>query len=203
MFNSLFDFFSQLFSLTECFGCQKESSKPICDTCVHSIDRYTIQPGSELISYGRYEGILKTLIHQFKYENKFGLAKPLALLLSDMCPKKADIIIPIPLHLEKLRVRKYNQSQLLAKELSQVVHIPTSPTILKKVKPTLSQTDLSREERKRNVKGVFKVYNPHKVRDKHVILIDDVYTSGATIKEASHVLAEHGTGKISVLTLAR
>ncbi len=203
MLEKLFEVFSQIFTCSACLGCEKESANLICKACLLKIDRYYGQEDNPILSYGKYDGVLKSLIHQFKYENKFALAKPLAQLLNDSCPKGADLLIPIPMHLKKLQERKYNQSQLLAKELSKLTHIPVVVSVLKKIKYTPSQTDLSREKRKENIKESFQVFNSDKIQNKHIVIIDDVYTTGATVHEASLMLTNSGADKISVLTLAR
>jgi len=200
--SNLFSSLIQVFTLEVCLECQKESKSLICTSCIQKIKRTHNQP-QEPISYGAYEGVLKNLIHLFKYENKFGLAKPLADLLIDLVPKDIDCIIPVPLHFEKLQERKYNQSALLAKELSQKLRLPLFLNVLKKKIKTPSQTDLSKTQREKNILGVFSVENENKIYAKNILLIDDVYTTGATVQECQKVLLSHRAQKVFVLTLAK
>lgn len=143
------------------------------------------------------------MIHQFKYENRFALAKPLADLLTELVPEKTDCLIPIPLHFQKLRKRRYNPPALLARRLSKILSIPIYLDVLKKISPSISQTGLSKTERKKNVAKTFHVTKPEKIVSKRILLIDDVYTTGATTDECASVLKKQGAGDVTILTLAR
>ena len=116
-----------------------------------------------------------------------------------------DYIIPVPLHYLRLVKRRYNQAALLAHGLTKEAGIKTLPLALKRVRSTASQGHLSGKERHDNVKGAFAVDDKHKdmLPKKNVLLIDDVYTSGATIKECTKALKKAGVNGVYVLTLAR
>jgi ComF family protein len=114
-----------------------------------------------------------------------------------------DMIVPVPLHPKRLRWRGFNQSVLLARQVSRVQHIPMDPFVLYRGKETPPQTQLTEEERRKNVRGAFSL-NPQKpVEGKRVLLVDDVYTSGATVNECSRSLKRGGAKEVYVLTLAR
>lgn len=116
---------------------------------------------------------------------------------------KIDLILAVPLHNTKKRQRQFNQAQLLADELCKHFSKKTARKVLIKIKPTFSQTQLQKSERWENVHGTFKVKNNGLVKDKNILLIDDVLTTGATVNECSKMLLESGASSIDVLTLAR
>lgn len=156
--------------------------------------------------------LVQKLIHSFKYELAKGLAKPLASLmaktildseLKNLFLKDDWLIVPIPLHLKKLRERGFNQAELLAKEISQETKIPFGEKVLIKIKNTLSQTTLQEKERKENIKGVFDIKNINLLKNKNVILVDDVTTTSATLEEAAKILKRAGVKLVWGLTLAR
>jgi ComF family protein len=151
---------------------------------------------------------LRHAIQRFKYGRKVSLGKPLGRVLAQGCRLllaewKVDVIIPVPLHPKRLRWRGFNQSVLLGRELSRVFDLPLDPFLLERKVETPPQTQLSEEERRGNVRGAFFV-NPEKsVENRSVLLLDDVYTSGATVNECSRCLKRAGAKEVYVLTLAR
>ncbi|MEW6614785.1 MAG: ComF family protein [Thermodesulfobacteriota bacterium] len=157
---------------------------------------------------GFYEGVLQEAIHEFKYNRRTILAKPLGALMMGSRPgsidfKSYDFLIPVPLHFKRLRERGFNQALSLAKYIGKKHRIPIDYMNLKRIKWESPQINLSKEEREKNVKGVFFLYNKSRFKDKSILLIDDVYTSGATVNECARVLTKAGTGRVDVLTLAR
>lgn len=184
-----------------CVGCGAESQKLVCGRCLRGIQR--VKSEGACLSYGQYEGIFKKLIHHFKYENRFALAKPLAALLLEWVPTQVDCFIPVPLHIQKLRQRRYNPAALVAKQLSKRLSIPVYLDVLRKISPSLSQTGLSKAQRKKNVENTFRVFKSCRVARKRILLIDDVYTTGATTDECKKELKKHGALQVIVLTLAR
>lgn len=162
------------------------------------------------IAIGPYDGTLAEAIHFFKYGGKKGLARPLGKIMieyinsnSSLFPAEPVEALPVPLHPKRLRQREFNQSLLLAKEISKALGIPLIPDNLQRIRWTRPQIELKGEERLKNVKGAFKVKNPKKIEGKSILLIDDVYTTGATVRECSKVLKKAGADKVYVLTLAR
>jgi ComF family protein len=113
------------------------------------------------------------------------------------------LIVPVPLHPKRLRWRGFNQSVLLARQISRDYKIPMDPFVLRRNKETPAQTQLTEEERRRNVRAAFTLNPENSVEGKRILLVDDVYTSGATVNECSRTLKKHAAKEVYVLTLAR
>jgi ComF family protein len=148
------------------------------------------------------------VVHQFKYGRKVSLGKPLGRLMARgsggfLGECAVDTVLPVPLHPKRLRWRGFNQSVLLAKEVSRVFNIPMDPFTLYRTRETAPQTQLDEEERKKNVRGAFSLRPENPVKGKRLLLVDDVYTSGATVNECSRVLKRAEAREVFVLTLAR
>ena len=155
---------------------------------------------------GVYGGALRQAIHLFKYQGGLLFAQPLGRLLAEHGRRflnvgVLDLIVPVPLHRRRLRQRGYNQSLELARHVGSSWGIAVSPEGLVRNRETPQQTNLSRQERSQNVRGAFSWKGPA-LRGKHVVLVDDVYTSGATANECAGVLKKSGAGMVEVLTLA-
>jgi ComF family protein len=155
-----------------------------------------------------YETIILNAIHQFKYGRDLSIGVLLASLMADFSFPDLEfrdysLIIPVPLHIKKLRKRSFNQSIILADSLGKKWQIPVNFSLLKRCKFTLTQTGLDKKERKRNIKGAFEVTDRAKIADRNIILVDDVYTTGATLNECTKMLIKAGAQKVAVLTLAR
>ena len=117
--------------------------------------------------------------------------------------KKYDIIIPVPISKQRNKNRGYNQSLLLAKEISKELNIECIDKCLIKIKNILPQSSLKKEERIRNVKNVYSIKNTQNISGKKILLIDDIYTTGSTVIECSRILAENGAKDIGILTIAK
>ena len=180
-----------------------------CGACLSRAPRFV--SGRAWACYPREEITeepLRRVVHRFKYGRKVSLGKPLGRLMVRGCGEFlgnccVDLIIPVPLHAKRLRWRGFNQSVLLARQVSHAYGLPMDPFILMRDKETLPQTKLSEEERRKNVRGAFAVRTAGALKAKTVLLVDDVYTSGATLNECSRVLIQAGAKKVHVLTLAR
>jgi ComF family protein len=156
---------------------------------------------------GTYDGSLREAIHRWKYERKTRLtpffAEWMAAGLKLYWESDSfDLLLPVPLHTQRLRERGFNQTLLLVKELSRRIGTPYERTILQKKKPTIPQVNLSGFEREKGVRGAFLVMGRKKLEGRSVLLVDDVYTTGATVNECSKVLLRGGAKKVHVLTLA-
>jgi ComF family protein len=116
---------------------------------------------------------------------------------------KADIIIPVPLHPKRKKVRGFNQAKVIAEELARLRGIKLEEGALAKVKNVPPQTLLETDEREENVLGAFRVVDEEKIRKKNIILVDDVYTTGSTVKECSSVLRKAGAKEIRAITVAQ
>lgn len=151
---------------------------------------------------------LRQVVHKYKYGRKVSLGKPLGRLMARGCAEflsefHADLIVPVPLHPKRLRWRGFNQSLLLARQVGDAYGVRVDPFMLKRRRETAAQTQLPEEERRRNVRGAFTLDAEKSAKDKTVLLVDDVYTSGATVNECSTTLKRAGAKEVYVLTLAR
>ncbi|MDA2920375.1 ComF family protein [Desulfobacterota bacterium AH_259_B03_O07] len=154
-----------------------------------------------------YDGLLREILHKFKYQGKLHLGRVLSGILIQNYPYELgpiDIVVPVPLYIGKLRTREYNQTIILARELANYIKVPFEPLILKKVKETRPQFEITNEkDRKKNVRGAFILENIRRVREKSVLLFDDVFTTGSTINECTRILGRAGASNVHVLTLMR
>lgn len=155
--------------------------------------------------YGDYEGVLRHLIHLFKYAGMRPLAQPLGERLATLLAKAGpvDLIVPVPLDRRRRRSRGFNQAELLAETLGRLSAIPVDGGALRRHRPTPTQTGLSREQRRLNVKGAFQARRPERLAGKYVALVDDVITTGATAGACAEVLKRAGAARVVVLALAR
>jgi ComF family protein len=182
-----------------------------CGECLNAPKRFRMAR-----SAGVYDNVLMAAIHCLKYKEKIQLARPLGVLLfMAFCRywNKGDInlIVSVPLHKRKLSSRGFNPSFFLVKEWALIAKslnstlpaIPVAVDILVRKRWTESQTGLGRKERLQNIKNAFDVSDSSKVKRKNILLVDDVYTTGATANECAKVLMRAGAAHVDVLTLAR
>jgi len=148
---------------------------------------------------------LQEAIALFKYRGKVVLANALGALLAQALPAdlNADLLMPIPLHPDRLRQREFNQSLLLADRVGPVLRRPVSYRNLVRIVDTDPQTTLPRSARLQNLHQAFALRAPGEVTGKRVLLIDDVFTTGTTANECAKVLLKAGAKDVAVLTLAR
>lgn len=187
-----------------CLGCSKKISQnsSFCKKC-KTKDLYY----DKLISCTEYREPIRTLIHLLKYKNHDYLADFLSSLIIDYLKRIGlkgagfDLMLPVPSHSIRMREREYNQSNLLAKRLSTFLKIPLKSDIIFCKKNLKSQSKLKGKNRRENVKNNFFVMAP--VRNKNIILVDDIITTGSTINECAKALKKEGAKKITVITLAK
>lgn len=151
-----------------------------------------------------FNDVLKKLIHDFKYNHEFWLKNffnPYLFQIKHYF-SDVDVAVPVPLHLKQLRRRGYNQSLHLAKLWSEVLHKPVDFSSLSRVKDTLSQTGLDKKARQKNLKGAFVVTDDVFIRDKKILLVDDVHTTGATLSEVARVLKRSGAASVLATSIA-
>jgi ComF family protein len=129
------------------------------------------------------------------------------LLVAEAAPvlrgQKGSLIVPVPLHPLKKREREFNQASVLAVRLSRATAIPANEKLMVRVKPTETQTHLKREERAANMRGAFAIRNGVKLNGERIILVDDVFTTGATTNDCARALLGAGAGEVCVWTVAR
>ena len=182
-----------------------------CGDCIREPKIYRIARAPLI-----YEQILTRLIHCFKYKGKLQLVKPLAEILLAAFrlfwePGSIDIILPVPLHAKRFRLRGFNQAYLLVSSWNTLAgrnsYRPAQSKIerslLGRTAATDPQSALGRAERALNIKDAFDINDPDKVKDQRILLIDDVYTTGATVNECTRLLLNCGARHVDVLTLAR
>lgn len=154
-----------------------------------------------------YDDCIQKLIIDFKFYDKTDLASLLAKMMyvagKDIFSAGVDVIIPVPLHRTRLLNRRYNQSALLAKELGRLSGVKVAYTTVIKNRKTLPQVQCSGQERLKNVRGAFEVKNLEDLTGKRVLLVDDVLTTGATLKECAVAIKKAKPKSIDSLTVAR
>ena len=194
-----------------CWNSLESYRGPICQLCGKFLVSSEALTCSECLldvpyfeyarSFGRYDGAMKEAVHQLKYYGRRNLARPLAELLRKLPFEKNDVIVPVPIHYNRLKVRQFNQSCLLAKELSFLIGIPFTVDSLIKIKDTRPQVELGKKERKINVRNAFAVKDKGSIVGKRVLLIDDVITTSATVRECSKELIRGGAKTVKVISL--
>ena len=181
-----------------CIGCTPHLPKteyhhiPDNDTSLRFAGRIPFQHATTF-AYFTHDGLLQHLLHQLKYKDKqeIGtyLGKQFAYDLEDHdWIKEVDVIVPVPLHPKKEAERGYNQSMLIATGMSEVLNIPVLPGALYRTRHTESQTKKSRAERIENMQEAFGLQHKDQLQNKHVLLVDDVLTTGATLESCALVL---------------
>lgn len=182
-----------------------EGEDHLCQPCIVTAKQF-----HSARSTGLYDQTLMALIHQFKYRGNIRLAHPLGMMLLGTYlqffqPENIDLIVPVPLHARRFRQRGFNQAYLLVKDWKQCN--PSMPSVEKDVlfrtRWTDPQTGLGRKDRVKNIQKAFSVNQSQKVRGKKILLVDDVYTTGATVNECARILRTAGAEQVNVLTLAR
>ncbi len=194
-----------------CIVCKKlapaHGDIPAGRTCAPCRKKSRIYGSFSPFSYDA--GPIKTLIHDLKYRRVVGNAEILGVLLSraiayhGIILSRESLLLPIPLHPARKRTRGFNQSQLIADALGAKLGIGVRTDLLKKTKNTRPQMELPREDRLKNVSGAFAVPDAVGVRNRTIILLDDVKTTGATLESAARALRSAGAKKILALTIAR
>ena len=176
----------------------QNNSSHLCGRCSISAP-----PFSKVHCAGLYELALRKAIHQFKFNQRVGLDRPLAQLLDRAiaadCP--CDLIVPVPLHSRRLRQRCYNQSLLLAREIGRLRGLPVAERLLLKHLDTPQQQGLSAPEREKNLRQVFGLDRP--MNGERILLVDDVMTTGATATAASKLLLQQGAAEVQVAVVGR
>ena len=215
-----------------CSICGKEGKTYLCENCKNKLEQEKIYvPKIEIVNgiehcyLFEYKGIIREKILQYKFGNKAYLANfffEFFVKNEKVCGflKKYDIIIPVPMSKKKIAKRGYNQSELIAKKIAKSTTNNLNFNILKgnavnnntlklekniliKVKENKTQSTLNKIERMENVKNVYKIQNKQKIKQKKVLLFDDIYTTGATTTECIKVLKNAGAKEVGILTIAK
>ena len=168
--------------------------------------RIEVEKAAFFIDFTKKEGV-QQILHSIKYQNQKKLAvyiaEQLAIKLGDEFFQEIDSIIPVPLHPKKLKIRGFNQSDLIAQGIQNIRPIPIDSRSLQRKEYTESQTNKNRLERWNNVNTAFEVVNYEALEKKHILLIDDVFTTGATLEACIKTIQNKADCKCSIITLAR
>jgi competence protein ComFC len=203
-----------------CPGCEDRVLKnrpPFCRKCSRPIEddkSFCRVCERSLFSFDRvwaacvYDDTMRRLIHLFKYGNKTALRHSFGKWIFNFLKEyhvpleQFDLTVPVPLHPTRRRERGFNQAEILCQKLCERFPLNLSADNLVRVRHTRNQAVLGPKGRALNVHGAFKIKNPAAVKDKNILLVDDLYTTGATASEAAGILKEAGANGVSVLTVA-
>ncbi|RII28733.1 MAG: amidophosphoribosyltransferase [Geobacter sp.] len=206
-----------------CAGCREAItpiSSPLCDLCGmpfvtiggsdHRCGACSLSPPrfDSARAATRFDGPIREMIHRFKYDRRVQLARPLGLITSEtLAPwialTSADLVVPVPLHVRRLRQRGFNQAILIGQVLARQWQLPLDRTCLRRIRWTEPQVNLAATERAVNVRGAFAVSAPSRVEGRRVLLVDDVFTTGSTVAECARTLKGAGAAEVRVVTVAR
>jgi len=223
---SLIHDFSDIFFPRVCSGCGNvlaHGEKLICTDCLFKLPRtgfwkenvnhvaqmfwgrIPLQNASSFLFFQKGSR-LQNIMHEFKYRNQKEIGYELGKLFgADLLGTNyisTDLIIPVPLHISKYRKRGYNQSEWIAKGLSEILRIPFKVGDIERIKASDSQTRKARYERWENVENIFNIISPATFENKHIMIVDDILTTGATIEACATAILNAPGVKISVATLA-
>src|SRR5215203_2905360 len=216
---------ADLFFPQRCVGCEKRASDLLCRDCFEALPRigrpFCARCGMPTafetfvcdeckgVDFGfesaraplRYEGVGKEIVHSLKYRGYTAVVERLAapLMLQSLGDGRFDVVVPVPLHRSRLRKRGFNQAELLARGVAAEINAPLSDT-LKVVRSTRDQVELSAAQRRANVAGAYRASAPHRGK---VLLIDDVFTTGATMSACASTLVRAGAQEVHALSLCR
>lgn len=219
--------FLNLFFPNLCQACGKSLVRHeniMCLSCLHKLPKTNFEKHEDnpisRIFWGRANihaatsflffnkgGNVQKLIHQLKYKGNVETGRYLGELLGNDLKKSSlfnsiNLIIPVPLHKKKLHKRGFNQSEIIAEGISKAMHVPVNTDILHRLEHTKTQTKKTRYTRWENVKGKFGVVGHKNLTGKHILLIDDVLTTGATLESCAQTLLEVQETTVSMATLA-
>lgn len=193
-----------------------KKSAPICDKCGKYIDEFNSlcadcrredPPFYIARSVGPYNESFRIAIKVLKFLGRRFLAVRMGQMMAETVLNEPrfwplDIIIPVPASRGHLEQRGFNQTELLACQIAKKIKVKMAADILKRIKETPSQRELSKPEREKNLLCAFEVSNPKRISGRNILLVDDVYTTGSTSKECAKTLLEAGAARVSVITWA-
>jgi ComF family protein len=178
-------------------------STNICGCCIKKSPAFDYS-----YSLFRYETESITLVHQLKFGGKISYARSISELLSEKLQlevnktsNKPDCLLPVPLHNSRLRQRGFNQSIEICHVIAKKLNIPIECKAMIRVKQTTAQTGLDAKQRQKNIKGAFELSG--KINYKHILIVDDVVTTGSTVNELAILLKKNGVQQVGVLSIAR
>ena len=203
--------FSDVFYTVKCPYCRKVINKNeyACKDCAETFPEFTIVTfavgGYRCISPLPYRDSFAKAVKQFKFRNQGVYAKQFSMLMSEriLCNyrrEKFDIITCVPMHKKALKVRRFNQAELLARQCAEILKIPYADT-LEKIKENKAQHSIKGSERAQNVKGVYRVISKELIKGKNILIIDDIITTGNTLGECARMLKKSECKNICCATV--
>lgn len=200
-----------------CGICLKTSKRYICEDCMelikfkslNKIDVYNDKNFKKHLYILKYEGIIRQRILDYKFKEKSYLHRSFSEMILNSKKniefiKEYDVLIPVPIHKDRMKIREYNQSELIAKDLVHgIKDIKLENSVIIKNKNIVAQSSLNRKQRENNIKDVYQIKNIEKIINKKVLLLDDIYTTGSTVNECSKVLKEAGCKEVGIITIAK
>ena len=208
----------------KCGICEKLSNNFLCNKCYMKLkndskftieenkkeekDKENINEYDNLLYMFKYEGMIRSIILNYKFQEKSYLYKTIVnfLLKNEKIfeiIKTYDTIVAVPISKKRKKSRGYNQSYLIAREIAIRVGIRVENKCLFKIKNIIEQSKLNKEERQKNIKDVYEIKNLDRLENKKILLIDDIYTTGSTVNECCKILKKANPTKIDVLTIAK
>ena len=203
-----------------CPLCQRhlESGCILCSPCEHGLARqllpendaiFRMPPLRYCLSVYAYKAEARQMVHKLKYHSAASLAQPLGeamclrLIHQRALYKRIDLVIPVPLHPSRQEERGYNQAELLAKALCETCRMPLRTEVLVRAKKTDSQVSRTRAQRMEAMRHVFAVTDVSAVKDRCILLVDDVFTTGATALSCADALYAAGAREVAVITVCK
>ena len=181
-----------------CAFCNSYTKDTICPDCEKKLLNLRC---IDACSCYYYDGLVRQIIHDLKFNNKRYIYRAVALIMSCSLPK-GDIITNVPISAKRKRTRGYDQSELIAKEIARICGVKYIP-LLKKIKDTPAQSALDAAERRKNVIGAYECLPFSDIADKKIILIDDVITTGATMEECKKILYKNNIKNVTSFSFAK
>jgi len=170
------------------------------------LGKATLYTGAAYLSFSQ-SSLVQAMVHKLKYRNGYTIGQHLGLCFGNRLQLSpfyldVDMIVPVPLHRKKQKDRGYNQSEYIAAGIAEAMKLPLNAKDLIRIVHTDSQTQKSRLDRYENMEDAFQCTDPERFRGRHILLVDDVLTTGATITSAARTLIEQGDCKVSIAVLA-
>lgn len=204
-----------------CSICGTSSKQYLCKKCEKKLNQMKIFSAPEHLKSApegyffdekihafMYEGIVRELILQYKFNHKPYIYRTFKTFFQNneklyLLFRNYDIIVPVPISKRRWKDRGYNQSTLLTKELAKIFDLEHEENVIIKTKNNLTQSTLGKEDRLLNAKNVYKIKDNTNIKNKNILLVDDIFTTGATCNECAKVLKEAGAKKVGIFTIAK
>ncbi len=199
-----------------CGICGKITQSPLCINCRRKIELLSEaniinvynKSFSKQAYIFKYNGIIREKLINYKFNEQAYLNETFADIIiknEKICRfiKNYDIIIPVPIHRKRYKERGYNQTELIAIKMAKKLGISVTINVLIKEVNNKPQSELTKNEREQNIKNVYRIRNGQKIKNKAILIMDDIYTTGNTVNECSKMLKQAGASEIAVLTIAK